>query len=176
MNRFLAILLLACSAICFAQAPQIKSGSTVFIEPMGGYETYLAAALTKKHVSLIVVADKDKAEYIITSTVAHKDLSGGQPAVVVNNSNTNVGIGNATGDTPGASVRNAMQSGYAAGAAQRRALGETSASIAILDLQTSQIVFAYSAGKMGTNQLQKTAEDCAKHLKEFIEKSEKQKK
>ena len=59
--------------------------------------------------------------------------------------------------------------GYAAGAAQRRALGETSASIAILNPQTSQIVFAYSAGKMGTNQLQKTAEDCA-HLKESIEK------
>jgi hypothetical protein len=48
-----------------------------------GYETYLAAAFTKKHVPPIVVADKDKAEYIITSTVAHKDLSGGQPAVVV---------------------------------------------------------------------------------------------
>ncbi|WP_433966010.1 hypothetical protein [Tunturiibacter gelidiferens] len=55
-------------------------------------------------------------------------------------------------------MRNVMQQGYAAGAAQRRALGETSASIAMLDPQTSQIVFAYSAGKMGTNQLQKTAQ------------------
>jgi len=27
--------------------------------------------LTKKHVPLIVVADKDRAEYIITSIVAH---------------------------------------------------------------------------------------------------------
>jgi hypothetical protein len=27
---------------------------------MGGYETYLAAAFTKKHVPLIAVADKDK--------------------------------------------------------------------------------------------------------------------
>jgi hypothetical protein len=176
MNRIIALVLLTFSAIVFAQAPQIKSGATVYIEPMGGYETYLAAALTKKHVPLIVVADKDKAIYIITSTVAHKDLSGGQPTVVVNNSNTNVANGNATGDTPGASVSNAMQQGYAAGAAQRRALGETSASIAILNPQTSQIVFAYSAGKMGTKQLQNTAEDCAKHLKEFIEKSEKPKK
>ena len=50
---------------------------------MGGYKTYLAAAFTKKHVPLIVVADKDKSKYIITSTIAHKDLSGGQPAVVV---------------------------------------------------------------------------------------------
>ena len=142
MNRISAMLLLACSIACFAQAPQIKSGATVYIEPMGGYETYLAAAFTKTHVPLIVVADKDKADYVITSTVAHKDLNGGQPAVVVNNSNTAVGIGNATGGTPGASVSNAMQQGYAAGAAERRALGETSASIAVTEARSSQIVFA----------------------------------
>jgi hypothetical protein len=44
MNRVLAIVLLTFSAIALAQAPQLKSGSTVYIEPMGGYETYLAAA------------------------------------------------------------------------------------------------------------------------------------
>jgi hypothetical protein len=49
-------------------------------------------------------------------------------------------------------------------------------SISIVDPHSSQIVFAYSAGKAGTNQFQKTAAACAKSLKEFIEKSEKQKK
>jgi hypothetical protein len=35
----------------------------------------------------------------------------------------------------------------------------------------SQLVFAYSVGKAAnTNQVQSTAEACAKHLKEFIEK------
>jgi hypothetical protein len=38
---------------------------------MGGYETYLAAAFTKKHVPLIVVADKDKAEYIKARSRPH---------------------------------------------------------------------------------------------------------
>ena len=170
LNRFFATSLLLLSSLVFAQAPQIKSGSTVYIEPMGGYETYLAAAFTKKHVPLIVVADKDKAEYIITSTVAHKNLSGGQPAVVVNNSNTNVNNG---GNDAWNQGWEQGQQAAAARAARRRALGETSASIAILNPQTSQIVFAYSAGKMGTNQLQKTAEDCAKHLKESIEKPKK---
>jgi hypothetical protein len=37
-------------------------------------------------------------------------------------------------------------------------------------------MYAYSAGSYRSNQTQKTAEDCAKHLKEFIEKSEKPKK
>jgi hypothetical protein len=49
-------------------------------------------------------------------------------------------------------------------------------SIAVVDPRSSQIVFAYSAGKAGSNQFEKTAEACAKSLKEFIEKSEKQKK
>lgn len=40
MNRTLALLLFTISSIAFAQAPQLKSGSTVYIEPMGGYETY----------------------------------------------------------------------------------------------------------------------------------------
>ena len=173
MNRFSVLLVLVCSTVCLAQAPQIKSGSTVYIEPMGGYETYLAAAFTKRHVPLIVVADKDKAAYIVTSTVAHKDLSGGQPAVVVNNSNTNVANGDANGNIAWNQGWEQGQQRAAARAAQRRALGETSASIAILNPQTSQIVFAYSAGKMGTNQLQKTAEDCAKDLKESIEKKKK---
>lgn len=173
MNRFFALLLIVSATVCAADSQQIKSGSAVYIEPMGGYETYLAAALVKKHVPLVVVSNKKKAEYIITSTVAHENLSSGRPAVVVNNNNTAVGIGNATGNTPAASVESAMQRGYAAGAAERSALGETSASIAVIDLESSQIVFAYAAGKMGTKQLQKTAEDCANHLKKFIEKQEK---
>lgn len=176
MNRMAAIALLAFSAGIFAQTPQIKSGSAVYIEPMSGFETYLDAAFMKKHVPLVVVTDKHKAEYIIKSTVAHKDLSGGQPAVVVNNRNTAMGIGSASGDTPASRMQDAAQQGYAEGAAERRALGETSASISVIDAQSSQIVFAYAAGKMGTNQLRKTAEDCAKHLKKFIEKSEKSKK
>lgn len=166
-NRFFPCSLLLLSSLAFAQASQIRRWATVYIEPMGGYETYLAAALTKKHVPLIVVADEDKAEYIISSTVAHKDLSGGQPAVVVNNSNTNVNNG---GNDAWNQGWEQGQQRAAARAAQRRALGETSASIAILNPQTSQVVFAYSAGKMGTNQLQKTAEDCAKHLRESIDK------
>lgn len=173
MNRSSVLLLLACSAVCFAQTPQIKSGSTVYIKPMGGYETYLAAAFLKKHVPLVLVANEKKAEYALVSTVAHQDLGSAAPAVVVNNSSTAVGIGSATDNTPAATIKSAMQRGYAAGAAERMALGETSVGIAVIDPRSSKVIFAYTSGKMGTKQIQKTAEDCAKHLKKFIEKSEK---
>ena len=175
MNRALVFVLLAFSTIAPAQLPQLKSGSTVYIEPMGGYETYLAAALVKKKVSLIVVTDKSKADYIITSNVSHNAPS--TPAVVVNNSAT------ATVNEGESPNQQAWNQGWELGsqrAAERRAahaaLGSTSVSISVVDPRSSQIVFAYSAGKAGSNQFEKTAEACAKSLKEFIEKSEKQKK
>ena len=166
MNRVLAIVLLTFSAIALAQAPQLKSGSTIYIEPMDGYETYLAAAIVKKHVPLVVVADKDKADYIVRSTVNHTTPS--QPAVVVSNSNVN----NNNANNSNVTTRSSSGGGYGAALA---ALGSTSTSIAIVDPHSSQVVFAYAAGKAGANQLQRTAEDCAKHMKEFIEKSEKPK-
>lgn len=157
MSRFSAFLVFACSAVCLAQAPQIRSGSTVYIEPMGGYETYLAAAFAKKHVPLILVADKDKADYIITSTVIRHAPS--HPAVVVNNTiNVN------SSDYPRAGGFPKAGSGS----------GSTSVSISVVDVHSSQIVFAYAVGKAGnSNQIQSTAEACAKHLSEFIEKPKK---
>jgi hypothetical protein len=144
---------------------------------MEGYETYLAAAILKKHVPLVVVAVKGKADYIITSNVSHQTPS--QPPAVVNNSNVNNNTVNSTNVNNGSN--DAWNQGWALGSqraqerrAARAALGSTSVSIAVVDPRSSQIVFAYSAGKTGGNQSQKTAEACAKSLKEFIEKSEKQ--
>lgn len=39
---------------------------------MAGFEGYLTAALTKKHVPLIVVADKEKADYVITGNMMQR--------------------------------------------------------------------------------------------------------
>jgi uncharacterized protein YfaP (DUF2135 family) len=150
------------STVAFAQAPQIKSGATVYIEPMDGYETYLAAAIAKKNVPLVVVADKGKADYFITSSVSQKAPV--QPAVVINDSINNVNNGS----------NNTQNAGSQGGFPRPRSFGQTSASISVIDSHSSQIVFAYSVGKRAnTNQLQSTAEACAKHLKEFIEKPKK---
>lgn len=151
MNRLVTILLLACPALCLAQTPQIKSGATIYIEPMDGYETYLSAAIVKKHVPLVIVADKDKSEFTITSSVSQRVPNA--PAIVINNTNGQNNSGPHSGyPTPGS-------------------FGSTNASISVIDNRSSQITFAYAVGKSrNTNQLQSTAEACAKHLKEFIEK------
>lgn len=166
MKRMVSVPLLAFSLGVFAQAPQLKSGSMIYIEPMDGYETYLAAAIAKKHAPLIVVTDKTKADFIITSTVSHKDQS--RPVISVSNT-----INNGTNETP---FERGMEQGQANAAARRALLGITNASISVIDPKSSQVVFAYSAGSASAKQLQSTAEDCAKHLKESIEKSEKPKK
>jgi hypothetical protein len=126
---------------------------------MDGYETYLAAAFAKKKVPVALVADKSKAQYVIASTISHHTPT--QPAVVINN---NV---NAQPNTPAASIEQQ--------AVLRTATrGSTSASISVIDVQSTKIVFAYAVGKSAnTNQIQSTAEACAKHLKEFIEKPSK---
>jgi hypothetical protein len=154
MSRFAACLIFAFSILVSAQAAQIKGGSTVYLEPANGYETYLSAAIVKKHVPLTVVTDRDKADYTITSSVSERAPR--DPAIVINN-NVN--------DAP-------RHDGFPTA----RNFGRTNASISVIDNRSSAIVFAYSVGKSrDTNQLQSAAEACAKHLKEFIEKSEKTK-
>jgi hypothetical protein len=161
VHKILALALASLPAVCCAQTQQLRSGSTVYIEPMSGYETYLAAAFTKKHVPLVIVADKSKADFIIQSTVDHSQPS--QPTTVVNQTTS---VGNGGNDA----FQNGMERARER-AAQRAALGSTSTSISVIDPQSSVILFSYSVGKSGTNhQLQSAAEACAKHLREFIEK------
>jgi hypothetical protein len=43
---------------------KIKAGSRIFISSMdGGFENFIAAGIEKKHVPLVVVIDRDKADY-----------------------------------------------------------------------------------------------------------------
>ncbi len=64
-----------------AQTPRLNSGATVFIEPSNGYELYLSAAFLQKAVPIIVVTDREKADYIIKTTVNGPDVQHGTAAV-----------------------------------------------------------------------------------------------
>jgi hypothetical protein len=64
---FTSMVMLAALAPCWAQqAKPIPAGSKVFLEPMGGFETYLKAAMAKKKVPLQIVDDKAQADFVIT--------------------------------------------------------------------------------------------------------------
>jgi len=71
---------MAATTLSFAQTPDttpaatppatdkpLAAGARIFIEPSDGFETYLAAAFIKKQVPVVVVDDKGKADFVITS-------------------------------------------------------------------------------------------------------------
>ena len=47
---------------------KIPRNSRIYISPMDGFENYLAAALRKKEVPLVIVAEPDLADFIVTGT------------------------------------------------------------------------------------------------------------
>lgn len=49
-----------------AEDTKIPLGAHLFIAPMDGFERYLAAALTKKKVPLVVAIDRDRADFEVT--------------------------------------------------------------------------------------------------------------
>jgi hypothetical protein len=51
---------------------KVEPGSTVFIAPMNGFETYLAAAMTKKKVQMALVASEAQADFVLTGTSEEK--------------------------------------------------------------------------------------------------------
>jgi hypothetical protein len=114
----------------------IHRRSRVYIEPMGGFESTLAAAFDNKQVPLVIVTDKSQAEYLITGTTEEKKHSTGQK----------VGMTILLGRGGAAMTADQMKG-----------------SIQIVDLKTSAIVYAYTATK--GDRAQSVAEACAKHVK-----------
>ena len=76
MKKLTAILVLILSMVGAAYANQtilnLPAGSTVFIEPMDGFENYLAAALQKKKVQLTIVTNREAADFVITGSSQHE--------------------------------------------------------------------------------------------------------
>jgi hypothetical protein len=56
------------------------------------------------------------------------------------------------------------------GAPRRQDYGSVVANIRVIDAKTTAVIFSYSTSKNAAWNLQGAAEDCAKHLKAFIEK------
>lgn len=137
----------------------ITAGSRVVIAPMGGFETYFAAAVREKKVPIILTLDKAKAQYFVVSTNTEWEGfvfgSGGT-------ANWTRAGGNAS---------------YGSAASSTRGL---EASIMLIDAKTKDVIWAYEVhknshgalifGTFGARGQQSIAEACAKHLKEYIEK------
>lgn len=76
-HLFLLLSLLAASTASAADpvGTRVPSGSKIFVEAEAGFDAYLTAALTKKKVPVSVVADKSKADFILTGASSHEEKS-----------------------------------------------------------------------------------------------------
>ncbi len=119
-----------------ASSSGLRPGAKVFVNPMpDGFDSILKSALAKKKVPLVIVENKDDADFEIKGTSETQK----------------------------------------AGAAKKVFLGswhsDEQASISVASLKSGEIVFAYSANKKNSaHGKQTSAEACAKHLKEELDK------
>jgi hypothetical protein len=137
----------------------IPSGSRIVIAPMGGFETYFAAAVREKKVPITLTLDKSRAQFFVVSTETEWQgfVYGSAGAATWNQNGGTAAHGSSASSTRG-----------------------LEASIMLLDAKTKDVVWAYEVHKsshgalfLGTRAArgqQSLAEACAKHLKEFIEK------
>lgn len=137
----------------------IRAGARVVIAPMGGFETYFAAAVREKKVPITLTLEKTSAQYFVVST--NTEWQGFV-----------YGSGGAANWN-----RSGGSAAYGAAASSTRGL---EASIMLIDARTKDVIWAYEVhksthgsvlfGTLGARGQQSIAEACAKHLKEFIEK------
>jgi hypothetical protein len=138
---------------------EIVPGSRIVIAPMGGFETYFAAAIREKKVPVKLTLSRESAQFFVVSTETEWH-------------------GFVYGSAGGANWnQNGGSAGHAASASSTRGL---EASIMMIDAKTKDVVWAYEVHKSSHGALlfgthaargqQSLAEACAKHLKEYIEK------
>lgn len=114
----------------------------VFIEQQNGFETYLAAAISKKHVPVDVVTDQTKATYLLKAA----------PIEIKS-------------ESTGGKIARCLFA-YCAGIEDKG-----NVSVQFIEASSSKMVWAYSVNKQkgGSKNEQSMAEAVAKHLKEFVE-------
>lgn len=138
MKRITLLLLFA--AMSLPTLAQVARPS-VYIEPQDGFETYIAAAIAKKHVPVDVVTDPAKATFKLKAAPVEikPESTGGKIARCI--------------------------FAYCSGIEDKG-----SVSVQLVETSSSKMVWAYSVNKQrggGKNQ-QSMAEAIAKHLKEFL--------
>jgi hypothetical protein len=111
----------------------------IFIQPQNGFESYISAAIVKKHVPAVVTQNQDDAWFVLTSEVQAKE------------------------ESAGSKIARCLFV-YCAGIQ-----GTQTASVQLVNAQTQEVIWAYNVRKGAASAFQSTAESIAKHLKKFLE-------
>ena len=115
---------------------RVPRGAKVYIGTIeNGYDIYLAAAMHKKEVPIVMVTDRSKADFEL-SGVSESEKAGWAKIVFWGNTSS-----------------------------------KEEASVKLVNLKTGTVVWGYNVSKGSSARgKQSSAEACAKHLKEKIEK------
>ena len=142
-GRVLPLLLALVGVLGVAEvwAAELGTGGSprIYIQPQDGFESYIAAAIVKKHVPAVVTQNKDDAEYLLTSAVIAKE------------------------ESTGSKVARCLFM-YCAGAE-----GSQTATVQLVNTRTQNVAWAYNVRKGSAKAYQSSAEAIAKHLKQFLE-------
>ena len=141
MKKTLALTIALLASVLSLFAAELAR-PTVYIDPQNGFETYLAAAISKKNVPVDVVTDQSKATYILKAApVEIKSESTGEKV-------TRCLFASCAGIEDKGSV-----------------------SVQLIEASSTKMMWAYSVNKQrgGSKNQQSMAEAVAKHLKEFVE-------
>jgi len=111
----------------------------IYIPPQNGFESYLSAAIVKKHVPVIVTESKEDAQFVLTSAVLAKE------------------------ENAGSKVARCLFM-YCLGVE-----GSQTATVQLVNAKTQDVAWAYNVRKGSAQAYQSTAEAVAKHLKHFLE-------
>jgi hypothetical protein len=138
MKRFGLLLMFGASLSCFGQ----QARPSVYIEPQQGFETYLAAAISKKNVPVDVVTDETKANYVLKAA----------PVEIKT-------------ESTGGKIARCLFA-YCAGIEDKG-----NVSVQLIATSSTKVMWAYSVAKQkgGSKNSQSMAEAVAKHLKDFVE-------
>ena len=128
-------------ALCFSGLSCLaaEAKASVFVEPQGGFESYISAALVKKGVPVVVTMKRESAAFWLTSKVEQKEESG-------------------------ASKVARCLFAYCAGIE-----GNQTATVQLVNASTQEVAWAYNVRKSGSKNYQSSAEAIAKHLKQYLE-------
>jgi hypothetical protein len=122
-----------------ASGQQPGASPRIFIAPQDGFESYISAAIVKKHVPVVVTQDETQAQFVLTSAVLAKE------------------------ESTGSKVARCLFA-YCAGIQ-----GTQTATVQLVNAQTHEVAWAYNVRKASATAYQSSAEAIAKHLKQYFE-------
>lgn len=141
-SRMLLLGALQIAVVCLfvpVNGQDVGTSPRIYIAPENGFESYISAAIVKKHVPVVVTQDRDRAQFVLTSSVLSKE------------------------ESAGSKIARCLFA-YCAGME-----GTQTATVQLVNARTQEVAWAYNVRKASAKAYQSTAEAIAKHLKKYLE-------